>query len=159
MAAYTTDTEVKKLLVGLQPASAYASVDFAKVISRAQNKIDSILGVRYVVPFTTVPARVADMCIELSAFLVYRILLASNKSLGQNAAVWQQNCDEVLQDLKDMAEGKTVLVDAAGAEIAGKAGALRSSGSGHSPVFNVDEPEDWAIPASVTTAIADERAE
>lgn len=158
MAAYTTDTEVKKLLVGLQPATSYASVDFAKVISRAQNKIDSVLGVRFSVPFTTAPARVADLCTELAAFLVYRIMLASNKSLGENAAVWQQNCDETLQDLKDLAEGKTVLIDASGSELVGKAGALRSSSSGHHPVFDVDDAEDWAVPASVLEGIANDRS-
>lgn len=157
MAAYTTDAIVKKQLVALQPATSYGSVDFATVIARAQNKIDSILGVRFAVPFTTAPPLVADLAAELAAFLVFRMIQANNKSLGQNAAMWQQNCDETLKMLEDIANYKIRLVDSSGNDVASRSNMLRSSSKDVQPVFDVDDAECWKIPTSTLESIEDAR--
>ena len=112
MTAYTTDTLVKELLLGLGDATAYASVNFTTIIARAQNKIDAKLAGRYAVPFTTVPPLIGNLATEIGAFLVFKLLLATNKIAGSGESqVWAEQYKEAIRALDELAEGKMLLVD------------------------------------------------
>lgn len=77
-------------------------------IQGAEAEIDSALGVRYAVPFTTVPAVVKDLTIDLT---YYKMRFREEK--------WPQEFyKNILARLKALVDGDAVLVDDAGVVVA-----------------------------------------
>jgi phage gp36-like protein len=74
-----------------------------EVISKAAAEIDSYLGVKYVVPLAAPPARVKALAVELAIYHLY-----SRRSVVP--PVRQQNYEEAVAFLKQVAAGQAVIV-------------------------------------------------
>jgi len=79
------------------------SLIIAEAISKAEAEIDSYLGVKYVVPLSAPPARVKTLAVELAIYHLY-----SRRSVMP--PVRQQNYEEAVAFLKQVAAGQVVIV-------------------------------------------------
>jgi phage gp36-like protein len=105
-----------------------------EAISKAAAEIDSYLGVKYVVPLAAPPARVKALAVELAIYHLY-----SRRSVVP--PVRQQNYEEAVAFLKQVAAGQAVIVGPQGEpptltkEVTDANSAIR--------VFSRDTLTDW----------------
>lgn len=110
------------------------SLIIAEAISKAEAEIDSYLGVKYVVPLSAPPARVKTLAVELAIYHLY-----SRRSVMP--PVRQQNYEEAVAFLKQVAAGQVVIVGPQGEpptvakEVADFTNAIRA--------FSRDTQADW----------------
>lgn len=157
MGTYATTTSFSTILVGTTLDSATTSV-ISKCITWAENEINKKLAKRYnIASFqTSVPPQVTSMCEMLSTGYFYE-----NNSRGGKESLARAKAliDRVMENLKDLAEGKLELVDSSGAIVTarGTAKGVLSSTSDYDSTFAEDDPLEWAIDADKLDDISSNR--
>jgi len=108
--AYCSEEDLLKMIPQSELAELTAesgevpdSLIIAEAISKAEAEIDSYLGVKYVVPLAAPPARVKTLAVELAVYHLY-----SRRSVMP--PVRQQNYEEAVAFLKQVAAGQVVIV-------------------------------------------------
>jgi phage gp36-like protein len=122
-------------------------------IPRAEAMINSYVGRRYSVPFTTVPPVIEQIAIDLTAYLA---LTAKFTRDNHNTNDWVEligkDCKEQLELIRDR---KIDLVDSTGAILTERTSASRivSSTQDYQPFADVDSATSWRIPSGRLNAI------
>jgi phage gp36-like protein len=108
--AYCTEDDLLKMIPQSELAELTAesgevpdSLILNEAISKAEAEIDSYLGVKYVVPLAAPPARVKGLAVDLAIYHLY-----SRRSVVP--PVRQQNYEEAVAFLKQVAAGQAVIV-------------------------------------------------
>lgn len=83
----------------------------AEAIDDAEGIIDSYVGLKYVVPMTSVPLAIVRAAVSLAIYFLYE-----NKSTARADENIRKNYEDALQYLKDVSAGKAVIVGATGVE-------------------------------------------
>jgi len=122
--AYCDQTDVLKQIpegeLAELSADSGSTPDAAVVsdaISKADAEIDSYLGVKYQVPVSPTPPRVQSLSVDIALFYLY-----SRRSVAPELR--EQNYKRAVMFLRSVADGKAVILDSSGAELA-------SAGSGN----------------------------
>lgn len=122
-------------------------------IPRAEAMINSYVGRRYSVPFTTVPPVIEQIAIDLTAYLA---LTAKFTRDNHNTNDWVEligkDCKEQLELIRDR---KIDLVDSTGAILTERTSASRivSSTQDYQPFADLDEQTEWRVPTDRLNAI------
>jgi hypothetical protein len=140
--AYTTDTNVKKLLTSISPQTALNNIDFAFFIKRAENRINTKLAIRYNVPFVVVPPMVEDIATELTALFILRVFFTQAEL---DNSMWVKTFQESDIMLEDIATYKAKLVNADGTDVEGNTTLASSNTQDFAPIFDVDNIEDASV--------------
>jgi phage gp36-like protein len=108
--AYCSEDDLLKMIPQAELAELTAesgevpdSLIIAEAIGKAEAEIDSYLGVKYVVPLAAPPARIKALAVELAIYHLY-----SRRSVVP--PVRQQNYEEAVAFLKQVAAGQVVIV-------------------------------------------------
>ena len=134
---YTDTTNVGALLVGVTAADIKTLY-----LTMADNIINSKLGSRYVVPFTTIPPIIVTIATDLAAYYTMRALFTSD---SQNKSEWTASYKESIKMLDEIAEGKVPVVDANGNEMPFKAQSLSSNNQKFHTTFDMDNLDNSII--------------
>ena len=137
MANYTTVANVQVLLVGI--AAADVNVLY---LTMADNIINSKLGSRYVVPFTTTPPIIQTIATDIAAYYTMRALFTQD---SQNKSEWTSTYKESIKMLDEIAEGKVPVIDAAGVELAHIVEPISSNNQSFNPTFDMDTIDNSVI--------------
>lgn len=136
-------------------ASGKAAVTTA--ISRAEATVNSALARRYSLPFSAVPPEVSRITEDIASY--YLIRSSHWQSSGNEKNAYLEEFKMAFEDLKELANGDRGLADSTGAIIETNAtGLYKSSQYGNTPIFDVDEPETWAVDADRLDSISDARS-
>lgn len=108
--AYCTQSDILKqidedVLIQLTDDADAGTVNTDNVdraISRAEAEIDSYCGMRYEVPFTTVPDRVRDLAVDIAIYRLY----GRRKGAPENR---KNDYDDAVKFLRDVAQKKASL--------------------------------------------------
>ena len=122
-------------------------------IPRAEAMINSYVGRRYTVPFTTVPPVIEQIAVDLSAYLA---LTAKFTRDNHNTNDWVEligkDCKEQLELIRDR---KIDLVDSTGSVLAERTASTRivSNTQDFQPFSDVDPVINWRVPTDRLNAI------
>ena len=122
-------------------------------IPRAEAMINSYVGRRYTVPFTTVPPVIEQIAVDLTAYLA---LTAKFTRDNHNTNDWVEligkDCKEQLELIRDR---KIDLVDSTGAVLAERTASTRivSNTQDFQPFSDVDPVINWRVPTDRLKAI------
>jgi hypothetical protein len=126
-------------------------------IQKAEFKVKSIIGLRYDVNFTSVPPLLKNLTIDLAATYIYRVAFQSTSLLpNQNNEAIEE---KIMQQLRDIADGKELLYDENDTLISQKSGmgTMNSSTSQYTPTFDMDTERTWEVDPDLLDDIADTR--
>lgn len=155
--AYLTVTSILEELPRLpQTTTAQGYTTTSSLISahitKAEDQINGTLGVRYAVPFATVPPLVRTIAIDLVA---YRTIRSKYGSDNRNRNDYLDDYHSALDTLQKIADGKLVLADTSGALIAerGSGSKIYSSTEGHQQIFDMDTVTSWKVDSDYLTTL------
>jgi len=139
--AYCTEDDLIKMIspselaeLTVESGEVPDSLIIAEAISKAEAEIDSYLGVRYVVPLASPPARVKALAVDLAIYHLY-----SRRSVAP--PVRQQKYEAVVAFLKQVAAGQAVIIGPQG-ELPTVAKEVTDATSA-TRVFSRDTLPDW----------------
>lgn len=151
MANYTEIDTVKTMWIlskDIPPAL------ITKACQRAYNLINGVLSNRYSLPFVTTPPQIASISDDLTVFYLKRFL---NPGTGDLSDESKNMYRDALQELKDIGEGRTSLVDSDNALVSVKE-TISSTTEDYTPIFNLDKWEDQDINADYLEVVEDMRS-
>jgi phage gp36-like protein len=122
-------------------------------IPRAEAMINSYVGRRYSVPFTTVPPVIEQIAIDLTAYLALTDKFTrDNHNTNDWVELIGKDCKEQLELIRDR---KIDLVDSTGAILTERTSASRivSSTQDYQPFADLDEQTEWHVPSGRLNAI------
>lgn len=122
-------------------------------IPRAEATINSYVGRRYNVPFTTVPPKIEEIAINLSA---YYTLVAKFTRDNHNENEWVVKLGEdTIKELELIRDRKIDLVDTSGAVLTERMAATRivSSTQDYQPFADLDDITAWKVPTDRLNSI------
>lgn len=139
--AYCAQDDIEKLIPEQELAELTAesgdtpdSDVVTEAIAKADAEIDSYLGVKYTVPFSSAPARVKSLSEDIAIYYLY-----ARRSVAPELR--QKNYDNAISFLRDVAAGRAVLIDGSAEATSGsrQAPGIYSADS----VFNRDNMTNW----------------
>lgn len=151
--AYCTAAQIRKRVVGVTVA-VMDDTDVGTHITRADNLINARISNRYSVPFTTVPPIVETLSIEISAYFVMTTLFTND---SQNKNEWVEVFKASIETLKNISDGKIEIIDSDGNAVTSRVQSIKSTMQGHTPVFDLDSSENWAVDSDLQDEISDAR--
>jgi phage gp36-like protein len=161
MAFYCLDKNVRAILTNID-RDAIDPVRVGEFIGDAGAEIDTILSRRFTVPFAdypNTPPIIKVICRDIAAFYTMRVLFVGE---NQNKSDWTLELyNKAIKLLKDIADKKYDIRDIDGAVIADSnvTSKVYSKIKSYSPVFELDDAEDWAVSANRLDDVADMRNE
>ena len=147
MGSYATTTSISVKLPNFldgntTTSDSIGSSTFSVYMDKAEAIVNSAVGKKYSLPFTTVPPIIRDISFEIAAY--YTIRAFSSRD-------WP-NRNEMLDDFKTAFEmlekirtGDIVLADTSGSLIAQLSGLVKSNTSNYYPIFDVDTDTAWKV--------------
>lgn len=146
MGSYATTTSISEILPGFLASNtttsdAFGTSFFSRKITDAEAKINSALANRYSLPFSTVPPLCRSLAGDIAAYYAIRSGFTSD-GLQRNA--YLDDYKEAMETLKAIGEGKMALTYTDGSIVPVNAsGRILSSTEGYSPIFALDDPDEW----------------
>lgn len=126
-------------------------------IDRAEAQIASALSRRYSMPFSQIPPDVRRITEDLTSYFVIR---ASNYQDGKQKNQYLENFGRVLEDIEAIAKGERGLLYTDGSLVPVKsASRFGSSTKDMTPVFGIDDPQNWAPDPDLVDNLEDARDE
>lgn len=161
MGTYCTTTSLQVTMIGTTFDTATTSLA-DKLITHAENEINKYLSKRYDIgslsdTSTSVPPIVTSMCETLAEGYMYQRMSRGGKD---GMARGKMLIDQVLANLKQIAEYKLDVVDSDGdviTDMSGTAYRVLSNTTGYANTFNEDDPLDWKVDQDKLDDIDDER--
>lgn len=147
MAYCTADTDVRPLVLKITDA-VKSDAEVAYFISLADDYINGRLSSLYTVPFSSTPPVVKQISSHLAAHLTIRAIYAENKQDPKDT--WMNVFKVWAMDLlKEIEEGKILLVDSSGSRITrSSVSGIYTSNGDRGSIFDVDDETNWRIPDS-----------
>jgi len=158
MGTYATTTSFGTWLVGTTLDAATTS-QVGQCITWAENEVNKMLAKRYDVSAWvsgSVPPHVRGMTEQLATGFYFRTGARGGKEAFQRADAFIK---PVMENLKELAEGRLELVDTAGSLILprGSAPGVLSSTDGYTSTFAEDDPLLWRVDPDKLDDIASDR--
>jgi len=152
--SYCSDSDVRNILTGVG-TDVMGTAAVAAHITRADSIIDTKLGARYNVPFSTTPPVVETISADIAAFYVMRTLYTQE---SQNESDWTLELYKRANSLLDkIAEGKLPLLDSSGNTLSVRADEVESTTAGYTPTFDVGKTINQEVDPDRIDDIADEK--
>ena len=160
MGIYATTTSFGEILPGFYKGGSSTSdtagaavVD--RMITRAEAKLNSILAIKYSLPFATVPPLVRTLSEDLACYYIVR---NTNYQDGKEKNKYLENFQIVFDDLAELMKGVTKLTLTDGSTVpVNSRGRILSSSLDYAQIFNKDEPTSWKPSAAELDDITDTR--
>lgn len=148
MTAYCTATEtISEFPIFPQTSAVQRFTETSALISakipRAEATINSYVGRRYSVPFTTIPPKIAEIAVNLTA---YYALVAKFSKDNHNTNDWVELLGkDAISELELIRDRKIDLVDSTGAVLPERTSGSRvvSNTQNYQPFADVDSPLNW----------------
>lgn len=147
MGSYATTTSFPDLLVNFLKGNTSSS-DTAGVavltrhINRAEGVVNSYVGARYSLPFTTVPPIIITITEDLTSY--YAIRGTHFQDSGDQKNSYVDEFKTSMKMLEEIRDGKVKLALTNGSLVSVATGdRFQSSSENYTPVFGMDDPEDW----------------
>jgi phage gp36-like protein len=160
MATYCTSTSLQTLMIGTEFDSATTSLAVISMVD-AENEIDKYLSKRYDMTAyntsTSVPPMITTWAQRLSMGYMYQHMSRGGAEAMERG---QAYIDNVIENLKLVAEGKADLIDSAGdviSDMSTTSYRVMSSTTDYAPTFNEDSELDWKQDEDKLDAIDSER--
>jgi len=154
---YSTSTSIYTMLPGLTNNSATTAI-----INQYNTRVKGKIG-NYVIGLYTpanwsnaasTPPGIIQISDSIIAMWTMRSLFTRD---GQNVNNWVAELGkQALEDLKKIADGEITLVNNSGGLETTKT-QIQSSSEDYTPIFDLDEPEDWIIDTDQLDTISDDR--
>lgn len=139
----TADTRVPFLLNG---GSTGSDATFTSVLSSNLDKADAyfnaVAAKHYSIPFATIPPLAREMTFDMS---MYWTILSFSTRDWPNRNEMLDDYKQVFDMLKMLGEGDLKLALTDGSLIAQSSGLIASNRESQDSIFEVDEPEAWAV--------------
>lgn len=136
--SYCTQGDIEKLLpeqelveLTTESGNAVDAEVVTEAIAKADAQIDSYLGVKYAVPFASVPERVRSVSVDLAIYYLF-----TRRSVAPELR--QRNYDNAIAYLKDVAAGRAVVMDGGHEAASGSVSAQRVEFESAERVFDRD---------------------
>lgn len=159
--AYCTATEVRDVVSGIT-TSEMSDALIENKIAYAESIINAYVAWRYNVPFTTAPALIKTICIDIAAYYVLRTLFTrdgvNRNDYLDDFLLKHLDTSKKTGTLYDIYNGDITVVDASGNEPAANTNMIESSTEDYIPTFDVDSDLEWAVDSNRLEDIADERS-
>jgi len=155
---YSTSTSIYTMLPGLTNNTANTAI-IDQYITRVKGKIDNyVIGLYSPGDWTTAastPPGIIQISDSIVAMWTMRSLFTRD---GQNVNNWVAELGkQALEDLEKIASGEINLVNNSSSR-EGIHTQISSDTEDYTPIFNLDEPEDWIIDNDQLDDISDDRA-
>ena len=154
--AYITTDLVKVQYPGLKEQIDRGTVVTARVtrwISQSEKLVDSYVGARYTIPFTSNPPLIVAMAYELFEYFWQKDIYTPT-STGDEVPWIYARYDRVLRILVQIANGQLPLFDNLNVKIDPSAEKLKTLRSNHikvDQIFSMDEPYNQKVDAKYAT--------
>lgn len=161
MGTYATNTTFETLLnqffreneISFDPEGR-EMIDTA--IPRAEATVNAALARRYSLPFTATPPEVKRITEDIASY--YLIRASHWQTSGATKNDYLEEFKTAFEDLKAIATGESSLADSTGSLIpVNTSGLFKSSSENYSQIFDVDDPDSWAVDEDRLDDIEDAR--
>jgi len=154
-AVYTTVARIRKVLPKLT-STVMVDADVASEIEKAEAIINSKIGNKYTVPFVSgsVPPVIQGFAEDITAYLIMRTMYTQD---SQNKTAWIDDFKTAISNLNAIRDGKQVVLDSSGNELARAEEEVHSNNMNYNPTFDVDNPEEWEQNEDKIDEISDAR--
>lgn len=148
MGRYATTTSISDLipnfLIGNTTTSDTAGTAmFSKHIDRAEGIVNTYVSARYSLPFTTVPPVLITLSEDLACYFAVRSAYTQD---GQNKNQYYPEYKWAMEQLDSIRKGEIKLTLTDGSEVTGDtSNRYISSTENYTPVFGIDNPENWKV--------------
>ncbi len=149
--AYLTREEVLDMyssLKELYDGERVSGEQIDKWIAESASIIDSKIGTRYQLPFTSTPPLIATIAIEIFEYFWQKNQYTPTAS-GDEVPWLYTRYDKIIKLLDQISDGKVLLFDDDGEEVttsSRKLGLIDSNHYESDPIFTMDNAEDQEIP-------------
>jgi len=157
MTYITATTVIPEYIIFPQTSTVNRYTETSALISakipRAEAEIDSYCARRYAVPFTTVPPRILEIDVKLTAYYTLQSKFTRD---SHNTNEWVDKLyDQAIQDLKLIRDREIDLVDTSGTLLVEKTASSRvvSSTQDYQPWADVDTVTSWEVDSDRLNAI------
>lgn len=154
-AVYVSIANVRKILLKVT-VDVMGDADVTIKIEKAQAVIDSKIGNKYTVPFTTgnVPPVIEVFAGDIAAYYIMRTMYTQD---SQNKTAWVEDFKIAISALNAIRDGKQVVLDSSGNELARAEEEVTSNNMNFHSTFDVDDPLNQSQDDDKLTEIDDER--
>lgn len=150
---YTTTARIRILLKGVT-TTAMSDSDVTSFITKADDLINSKIGNRYTVPFGTTPPVIQGFSEDIASYYIMRTLFTRD---SQNKNEWIEDFKAAIASLNAIRDGKQVVLDSSGNELARIEEEVSSNTKDFVPTFGEDDAEDQQVSGGKLDEISDER--
>lgn len=137
--AYSTAANVKVVLLNIA-SYPFDDTAIAAFITKADSLIDSYLANVYAVPFVTTPALINSISVDITCYYLLRTTYTNDRVEEANSWVkeWYTKAIDILKKLanKEISLGTNYLPTT---------DIITSSDENYTPIFDVDNVEDWGV--------------
>jgi len=157
LGTYTTIARMRKVLLKLTGNAATGVMiddDVDAWIVKAEAVINSKIGNKYTVPFTTVPPVIAVFAEDITAYMIMRTMYTQD---SQNKTAWIEDFKAAISSLNAIRDGKQVVLDSSGNELSRASEEVHSNNMNYHPTFDVDDPLNQSQDDDKITEIEDAR--
>lgn len=146
MGLYATTTSIPQIYPGFLSGSTVTSdtagVDsFSKAIDRAESIVNAYVVARYDLPMSVVPPLLRTLAEDMACYYVTRAAYTQD---GQNRNQYLNDWKLAKETLEEIKDGKVKLTLTDGSLVPGiSSSRMLSTTRDFSPVFNLDDPQNW----------------
>ncbi|MCW8830736.1 MAG: DUF1320 domain-containing protein [Gammaproteobacteria bacterium] len=160
--AYCTATQVRDVLSGVN-TSVMTDEAIENKIAYAESIINAYVAWRYNVPFSTTPALIETICIDITAYYVMRTLFTRD-NVNTNEYIYEfllkhLNTKEKTGTLYDLQNGDISLTLPDGSSPPASTEVFDSNITNYVPTFDVDGVLDWEVSSERLEDIANDRSD
>lgn len=150
--AYSTPADIKIFLLNVEHYK-YEDAAIVIFIAKADALIDSYLSNIYTTPFVTTPALIKSLSIDITCYYLLRTSYTNDRVEEKNSWVieWYTKAIDMLKKLAS----KEISL---GANYLSTSSVITSSDENYTPIFDIDDVEDWKRSDSRLEDIFNDRA-
>lgn len=153
---YATVTDLKRIIPNIEQSTEFdTDSEIEAFISEAEELVNSMLSVRYTVPFTgTIPPIITYITVRITA---YNMLKTEYTEDGVNINQWViEYYNKAMKIIDRIIERKMKLVDGSGADLA-EVTAIKTHRGNFTPISDIDDELDHKVDGDLTDEINSER--
>lgn len=161
MGLYATTTSISELIPNFLSGNTTTSDPagssmFSRHIDRAESVVNSYLTSLYSLPISPVPPILRTIAEDIACYFAVRSAYTQD---GQNVNQYYPEYKKAMETLELLKDGEIKLSYTDGSTVAvSSTNRFLSSSENYTPIFNVDDPENWKVDPDQTDDIANARS-
>lgn len=147
MGNYATTTSISELIPNFlsqntTTADKVGTALFSRHIDRAESIVNTYIVARFDLPLSPVPPVLRTLTEDIACYFAVRSAYTQD---GQNKNQYFTEYKEALKILEKLQKGEINLSNTDGSDVPSISTRYSSSTEGYTPIFGIDNPENWKV--------------